>query len=67
MKCSLGCVSKFPAIGVATLKGKPGTPVAGELSQYFLCDYHKQQIENKSWGNVELLGWEPLPQVDPLK
>ena len=46
---------------MATLQGKPNTPVAGKQSQYFLCGYHHNQIKNGNWANVTIVGIEKLP------
>ena len=61
MKCSLGCSDGNPAVVMATLQGKPNTPVAGKQSQYFLCGYHHNQIKNGNWANVTIVGIEKLP------
>lgn len=66
MRCSLGCrEQRFPAIGVALLSGKMGTPVAGERKQYFLCEYHLGQARGGEWNNVLLEGWEPFNPEEP--
>ena len=56
----------FPAIGVAVLEGKPGTPVAGCKDQYFLCKHHKDQIDTEGWANVRIVGWESFPEIATL-
>ncbi len=60
MQCAIGCQSS-PAIGVATLRGRPDTPLIGCEGQYPLCEYHKSEIDNDNWTTIHLLAWEPLP------
>ena len=62
MKCSIGCSEKIaPAIGIANLRGVDGTPTEGTTGQYALCYHHHKEIVDEKWGNVILVGWEPLP------
>ena len=63
MKCHVGCVSA-PVVGIANLRGRAGTTVAGYVGVYPLCAYHYGQIKSGEWGNVELYGWEPLPGAE---
>src|SRR3990167_7627718 len=62
MKCAIGCSEQIaPAIGIANLKGLDNSPCAGTSGQYPLCYHHINMIRLEKWGNVTLLGWEPLP------
>ena len=60
MICAIGC-RVSPVVGVANIAGLPGTPVAGIRDSYPLCAYHYTELIEGRWGNVKLLGWEPLP------
>ena len=60
MKCAIGCGP--PAIGIANLAGKPGTPTAGTQGTYPLCAHHYSEAAEDRWGNVVLEGWEPFPE-----
>ena len=63
MQCSIGCLpQRNPVIGVANLRGKPGTPVDGTSGQYALCAHHYKEVLDGTWGNVILEGWEALPK-----
>jgi len=61
MKCAIGCLEqRSPVIGVANLRGKEGTPVAGTSGQYPLCKKHYEEVMDGRWGNVVMEGWEPF-------
>ena len=64
MRCTFGwCTEKnHPAIGIANLVGKPGTSTAGCKGQYPLCKFHHNEIVSGSWGSVNMVGWESLPE-----
>ena len=65
VKCGLSCdARRQPAIGIANLRGLPGTPVAGYSTVIPLCRYHFDQADGGSWVNVTLEGWEAFPEEE---
>lgn len=66
-KCAVGCGISSPPIGIANIQGKKGSVVEGVQGQYPLCAYHYESALNGSWVNIDLLGWEPFPDVDGVQ
>lgn len=63
-RCAVGCSPQLsPPVGFANLRGKAGSVVDGYSGVYPLCRHHWCEIVAGGWGNVELLGWEDLPNV----
>ncbi len=61
--CELGCdPRKSPAIGMATLRGRLGTSIAGETGQYAVCSYHYAEAREGRWRAIVLEGFEPFPE-----
>ncbi len=67
MRCAFDYCSedRYPAVGIANLKGRIGHPTYGTAGPYPLCQYHYDAAVGGGWNAISVEGWEPLP-VDPV-
>ena len=66
-QCIVGCPPRSnPPIGIANLRGKAGSVVAGVDKVGPLCRFHYNEIATNRWVNVTLIGWEEFPNVDTI-